>query len=192
MKKALLLHAWGNTNEDCWFPWLQKELEKKWYEVCSRNLPSTEFPVFQDQFDTVKDFASTMKEWDLIVWHSLGCTLASHVSEKLELKWVNIILVAPTYPLLWSEIKDKLWKYFETLEAYYGLENSFSSLDNNYQIFLSDNDPYITIESAKRYYSNFENIWHNTVNFSVFHEQYHFSDDAPEPIKKIPEILKCI
>ena len=192
MKKALLLHAWGNANDECWFPWLQKELEKKWYEVCSHNLPSTEFPVFKDQFDTVKDFASTMKEWDLIVWHSLGCTLASHVSEKLELKWINIILVAPTYPLLWAEIKDKLWKYFETLEAYYGLENSFAPLGNNYQIFLSDNDPYITIESAKKYYSNFKDIWKNIVSFNILHEMYHFSDDAPEPIKEVPEILKHV
>lgn len=192
MKKALVLHAWEETSKGCWYPWLKGELESRGYEVFVPDLPNTEYPVFQEQFDFIENFASNMQEWDLVVGHSLWCTLATQVIERLKLQWINCVLVASVYPLLWTEIKEMLWKYYETLAKYYGLPNTFEKLDTSYSICLSDNDPFITMESAKKYYSNFTKESWNTVEFKEFHDMYHFSDGAPEPVKQIPEMLEYI
>ena len=192
MKKALLLHWWEGTNTGCWFPWLKEELENRWFEVFSPNLPNTEWPIFEEQIEAIWEFAKTMWEWDVIVWHSLGCCLATQCIEKYKMKNIQVVLVAPVYPKLSEEIKEMLGKYYDTLDAYYSVSNTFEKLDNQYTIFLSDNDPFITMESAKTYYNNFALQSNNSVEYKEFHNWYHFSDWAPDPIKQIPKILNYI
>lgn len=192
MKKALLLHGREWTNDWCWFPWLKDELESRWYIVSSPNLPNTKRPVFNEQIADIEKYAENFWEWDIIVWHSLWCGLATQFIEKYNLQKVDAILIAPVYPKLSEEIKEKLWKSYDSLKWYFWLENTFAKLDTNYTIFLSDNDPFITMESATKYYDNFALQNNNSIKYRKFHNMYHFSDWAPEPIKKIPEILEYI
>lgn len=56
---------------------------------------------------------------------------------------------------------------------------------NNYTIFLSDNDPYIIMESAKQCYLNLENV-----KFIEFHNIGHFNEWAW--IYELPEIMDYI
>ncbi len=192
MKKALLLHGWEWDSKGCWFPWLKGELEQQWFEVFVPDLPNTQYPVYEEQMWAIKEYADDLWEGDIIVGHSLWCTLASHYIEKHMLKKLTVILIAPVYPTLWEELAEKLWKYLETLNKYYSRENTFEALDNDYTVFLSDNDPFIKMESAIKHYNNFTKDNKNSVEYKQFHNWYHFSDGAPEPIKQIPEILNYI
>jgi predicted alpha/beta hydrolase family esterase len=99
----------------------------------------------------------------------------------------KIILVAPTYPNLaeelWTEI---LWDSFETIKKYYDIDLDFekiNSLNNNFTIFLSDNDPYINMEHAKKYYSKLENT-----KFVDFSWKGHFNKSAW--VLELKEILE--
>ncbi len=192
MKKALLLHGWEGTSDGCWFPWLKKELEKRGYKVFLPDLPHTNEPIFEEQIDCIKDFSKRLWKWDIIVGHSLWSTLSTQTIEKYKLQDIQVILVAPTYPAIWKELQEKLGKYYDILNPYYTLKNTFEKLDNSYTILLSDNDPFIDAESAQQYYNYFWQENKNSVEYVLLTNRYHFSDGAPDPIKEIPEILTYI
>ena len=58
----------------------------------------------------------------------------------------------------------------------------FYKLNNEFIVFLSDNDPYINMEKAKAYYSKLENI-----KFVEFKWKWHFNRSAW--ILELKEIL---
>ncbi len=183
VKKALLLH-WrgGNWNEN-WFPWLIEELEKKWYEVFSPNLPSTNSPKLSLQLEEVSKYKDILKPWDIVIWHSLGCHLAIYFEEEYNLRWLNNIFVGPTYNWIMQELwKEVYWEAYDNFKEYFNRGVEYKNLWNKYTLFLSDNDPFIKINSAKKYYSKFKNL-----EFKYFKWYGHFNNDAW--ILEIPEIL---
>lgn len=101
----------------------------------------------------------------------------------------NIILVSPSYfsttEDLWME---KAWDSFDFLVKYNGEEINFDKLNklwNKVVVFLSDNDPYIKMDSAKKYYSKI-----NWVNFIEFKWKWHFNQWAW--VLELEEILNYI
>lgn len=190
MKKLLLLHWWWWNENENWFPRVWEEVKKLWFEYHCPNLPTTDSPVLSKQLEYIKDYENVIKSWDYLVWHSLGCKLIMHFIEKYELTWLNIILVAPVYDSLiselsldwvWIRVKMNLKKYNEEKVDF----RKINTLNNNFTIFLSDNDPYIRMESAKRYYSSLENV-----KFIDFHNMWHFNEWAW--IYKLTDILNYI
>jgi predicted alpha/beta hydrolase family esterase len=183
MKKVLILHGREGTPKSNWLPRLSKELEKKWLETIIPKLTNTNYPVYEKQYNDIKNIK--LKSWDLIVWHSLGCKLAINFIEKNNISWIDVILVAPVYNNLVNELwKELFWDAFSNLEFYVNIENNFKNinkLNNNYTIFLSDNDKYINKLSAKKYYWSLKNI-----KFIELKNKWHFMD------LKLQEILKYI
>ena len=176
-KTALLLHWWWGHSEENWLPWLKKELESKAFETFVPNLPNTDKPDIEEQLEYISVYSGDFSEWWYIIGHSLGCQLAMKFIEENNISNSKIILVAPTYPNLaeelWTEI---LWDSFEVIKKYYDINLDFekiNKLNNEIIIFLSDNDPYINMENAKKYYNNFENI-----KFVEFKNKGHFNESA--------------
>jgi hypothetical protein len=44
MKRVILIHGWDGFPNNCWFPWLKKELEDKDFEVIVPAMPNPEHP----------------------------------------------------------------------------------------------------------------------------------------------------
>ena len=174
MKKILILHwRWWYDKEN-WFPWLKEKLEKSEMWVFAPNLPNTNIPVFEEQLDYLEKFKNEFKEWDFIVWHSLGCKLALHFIERYKLKWLNVILVAPVYPWLWEELwKKTFWDAFESISKYFDKNLDFTKLWNKYIIFLSEDDPYVNLNNAKNYLKQLENA-----SFISFKNRWHFNTSS--------------
>jgi len=183
-KTALLLHWWSGNSEENWLPWLNKELENKVFETLVPDLPNTDKPNIEEQLDFINSLSELNSEnrklkhsVNLIVGHSLWCQLAMKYVEENNISNSRIILVAPTYPNLaeelWTEI---LWDSFDIIKKYYDINLDFektNKLNNEIIIFLSDNDPYINMKNAKKYYNNFENI-----QFLEFKNKWHFNKNA--------------
>lgn len=186
MKKILILHGrWWDWNEN-WFPWLKEELESKWFQVLIPKLPNTNNPNLREQLDYILDYYNNVWNIDYIIWHSLGCQLAIYLIEKYNISNIKWVFVAPSYRWLAVELwKEKFWDVYYNLNEYFNNDILFKKHWNNYTVFLSDNDPYIIMESAKNYYSNLE-----SVKFVDFKNMWHFNEGAW--IKKLPEILDYI
>ena len=186
--KTLVLHWWGGSSEENWLPWLKKEIEFKVEDLFIPNLPNTDNPVIEEQLDYINIYSSDFSEWWNIIGHSLGCQLALKFVEENNIKNSTIILVAPSYPHLAKELVEILWNNFDILKKYYDTENNFekiNKLNNEFIIFLSDNDPYINMENAKKYYNSLENI-----KFVDFKWKWHFNQGAW--VLELEEILEYL
>lgn len=75
MKRAVILHGTNGSPQDCWLPWLKKQLESRGYEVLCPLLPDNHTPnrYTYETFlkNTGWDFAD-----NIIIGHSSGSTTA--------------------------------------------------------------------------------------------------------------------
>lgn len=184
MKQALILHGWEWTPDNHCFPWLKQELEKKDFRVIIPSLANTNYPVLADHLEDLENIS--LNKGDIIIGHSLGCSLAINYIEKKEPKNINVILVAPTYPNMTDELWEKVFRdAYEDIFNYTNEELNFRKIDllnNKYTIFLSDNDKYINEFSAKEFYSQLKNV-----QYVELHNKGHF--DSWECTAEFPEIL---
>ena len=175
MKKALLLHGWEADSKSNWLPWLREKLEKKWYKVFVPNLPESHSPILEDHLAKIKNIAQKFWKNDLIIWHSMWGKLVMHCIEENNLKNINCILVWPTYDTIEDEIdlddpedvKKNLIHYNEAVVNF----EKVNILANNFVVLLSDNDRFISIKSARKYYSQLQNV-----EFKEFSWYGHFCE----------------
>lgn len=186
MQKCLVLHWRWWSDLDNWFPWLKDELEKQNIVALVPNLPYTDIPVYEQQLEFIEKYNDILKKWDIIVWHSLGCTLAMAMVDTFKLKYLKLILIAPPYPWLWEDgWVEMFWEAHDSITKYFNQQVSFEKLWNKYTAFLSDNDPFIDIKKSKKYLSKLENI-----EFIDFKNKWHFNQSWWT--YELPEILDYI
>ena len=95
MKKVLILHGWGGSDEPHWQWWLEKELIKLNYQVSFPKLPNKDLPDLSSWMDTLKEEFDKFKP-DIVACHSLANILWFHFVEKYEIKEIEkLMLVAP-------------------------------------------------------------------------------------------------
>jgi predicted alpha/beta hydrolase family esterase len=186
MKNILVLHwlEWGSNKN--WLPWLKNEIQYKADEIFIPNLPSTNSPAFEEQFEYLNVYSNDFQDGGNLIWHSLWCQLTLKFILENNIKNSNVILVSPTYPWFVSELwTGILWENYKNLENYSNILldfKKFNKLWNKVTIFLSDNDPYINMENARRYYSKIKDV-----NFIDFKNKWHFNEWAW--ILELEEIL---
>jgi len=189
MDKVLILHWWGWKSNWIWFPWLEKELNSKLFDVYIPNLPHSDNPILEEQLEYISLYSSDFKDWWYLIGHSLWCHLAMNFIQENNIKNSVIILVAPTYNQVnTNSDRELFWESYEYLEKYCNSKIDFekiNKLNNSYYVFLSDNDPFINMENAKKYYSKFKNI-----RFIDFKNKGHFN--TASWTLELPEILEFI
>ncbi len=91
---VILVHGYLGFPENCWFPWLRKELKKKKIKTLALTMPKSSFPdrrVWQREIkNAIKDPKNT-----ILIGHSLGCAAILHyLNEYQGPPFVHIILAA--------------------------------------------------------------------------------------------------
>lgn len=95
MKRAFIIHGWGATPADHWFPWLSGSLQQHGFAVDTPALPNPTAPVFFDWQHTLTRYIGTPQPDDLYIAHSLGSiTLLHYLSQVLPAKIGGLILVS--------------------------------------------------------------------------------------------------
>jgi len=91
----IFLHAFQDTSESVFWPWLKKEIEKQGGKVVfAPNLPNPNEPNIEEQAEFVlKKYKFNSKS--VIITHSLGGVLAMKLLPKLGTKIKKLIMVAP-------------------------------------------------------------------------------------------------
>lgn len=83
LKRVFIIHGWGATSKDNWFPWLKTELEKKGFEVIVPDLPNTMSPKLDKWLSVMNEIANKIDNNTCLIGHSLGCTLIMRFFETL-------------------------------------------------------------------------------------------------------------
>jgi len=141
MKKTLILHAWFQTPESNWYPWLKGELEQRGYEVWVPELPI--MPTDQPDMEAMLKFVMERDFVDadtVVIGHSLGSVLALRLAERIAFRKGILLAVwdfndlTPEHASFWPNMIDHA-KIKENVKEW---------------IFpISDNDPYVTPAIAK-------------------------------------------
>jgi len=139
MKKVLIVHGWGGSDAPHWQAWLAGEVAKDYGMVAFPLLDNPHFPSKNRWMKQVKALLKDMNP-DVVVCHSLGCTLWLHLCNEGEIAPVErLLLVAP--PRLACEI--------EILKTFFPIEPPENLFANEAMMVTSDNDPYMSQEEAQ-------------------------------------------
>jgi uncharacterized protein len=192
-KRVFILHGWGGTPEEGWFPWLKKELETRGFEVHIPQLPDAASPRIYNWVPALASAVGTADEQTYFVGHSMGCQAIARYLETLPAgqKVGGAVFVAGFFKRLTGledepdvAETDRHW-----LEAPIDLEKVKSHLPKSVAIF-SDDDPFVPLDNQDEYSEILSS------EIIIRHARGHFSgsrDDAKElPIvlEKLLEISK--
>ena len=184
MRRVFIIHGWGGSPSEGWFPWLKKELEKKGYRVFVPAMPNPETPVIAHWVDTLRDLVGEPDEHTYFVGHSIGCQTILRYLETLpqEKKIRGAVFVAGWFTLMNLEEEEqpiaKPW-----LETPMDFEKIKRHAQNFFAVF-SDNDPLVPPENKE--------MFQQRLGARVIVEQGkgHFSGD--DGITHLPSALESI
>jgi uncharacterized protein len=178
MKKVIIVHGYGETENSFWYPYLKRELENKGYEVNIPNLPNTNNPKLIEQ----RDFLLENFEFDedtILIGHSSGGPVILAILEKLNIKISKVIIVAGYITKLKTLSDDT-----KNLKD----EFDWSKIKNNCQKFIfinADNDPWGADDKQGKMMQ--EKLGGKLI---VNHEGHMGSETFNQPYKEIPFLLE--
>ena len=191
INNVLLLDGFGWDGTSNRFLRLKSILESQWITVYNPIPKDTNAPVLKEQLnDIIEHYTDKINEKTIIIWHSLWCLLANHFITTTGKKIAKLICVAPAFrENNIDELTKKIPAFAEAqeyLKNYQKQEFDTKKLEKlvgEHIVYLSDNDPYIPYDSARKYYKkNFDKVILKT-----FEWKWHFNEKAW--IKELPEIL---
>ena len=152
MKRIFLIHGWGGSPNNDWFPWAKKILIEKGYEVVVPEMPDTEHPKISPWVGKLKRAVGELRPDDIFVGHSIGCQTILRFLESLpEGKRVDkVILIAPWWYLTLDEGESQV-----DADPWLVQDVNFLSLHNKsdkYICVFSDNDPYVPLEPNVKFF----------------------------------------
>jgi len=181
--KAYLIHGWEGYPENCWFPWLKKQLEEKKFKVEVPEMPDTDHPKIEAWVNKLKEIVIPDEE-TILIGHSIGCQAILRYLENINTKVKAAILVAP-----WMTLKEGSWEDDEEKEIALPWEetpidfNKVKQHCSNFTLVYSTNDPCVDETSM------FPLKVLNPKEINVG-EKGHMSDD--DGVTELPEIMKAI
>ncbi len=179
-----MIHGWGGSSEDNWFPWLKKELEKKGVEISTFDMPDSEHPKIEQWVKYLEEKIKTVDEDTYLVGHSIGCQTILRFIEKLHKheKVGGCFFVAPWFNLVNLEPEE-----MEIAHPWINNQIDFGRIIdhcNNFVALFSTDDPYVPLSNAE--------IFKEKLNVKIIIEKNrgHFTEEN-EPVI-LREILKFL
>ena len=181
MKRVILVHGWGGSPINAWFPWLKKELQIKGFEVIVPKMPDTDDPSIDVWVPYLANVVQKADKNTYFVGHSIGCQTIMRYLEKLHKhkKIRGCVFVAPWFNLINLEQEE-----LEIAHPWTNTKIDFSRiLDhcNNFLAIFSDNDPFVHSNEIEKFKNN---LGAKTI---IKKKKGHFTSE--DGVKKIPEIL---
>jgi len=187
-QKVLIIHGFEGESNSNWFPWLKRELEKQGFEVIVPDMPNAAHPKLEEWIAALEKITKDFDGNDIIIGHSLGGNAVLHLAERKKIG--SLYLIAPTPPIQYPKSR---WDWFRkewpdsdigALKKFHDAEVNFAKVEDNSKrrvLILSDNDPYIPLESQKLFD---DKRWEKI----VVHEKEHIQE--PEFKELFDELIK--
>ena len=143
MKKVYLVHCWGASSEENWYPELQEKLAEKGFEVKVFSMPNTEAPLIEEWIRYLEDNVKDVDENTYFVGHSVGCQTIMRFLEKLHRgkRIGGCFFVAPWFNLVNLEPEE-----MEIAHPWMNTKTDFARIlthCSNFLCLFSSNDPYV-------------------------------------------------
>jgi len=182
--RVFIVHCWGGSPDQFWYPWLAKYLTAAGFLVCNLAMPDTENPQIDPWVQKLKGAVGCVRPSDLFVGHSIGCQTIMRVLKKQLNTCLGIIMVAA-----WLQLKGLDEEEQKVVQPW--VEPAFdpkivANRTRRWGVLLSDNDEWV--DSA--YHTEaFKSAFEGRLSLQILEGRGHF-DDANS--KEFPEIVKML
>jgi hypothetical protein len=183
MKTIYLVHGWSGSPENCWFPWLKAELEKKGFQVKVPAMPNPDSPELKSWVSYLAGVVGEADENTYFVGHSIGCQAIMRYAQTLDKPVGGAVFVAGFFRLLHLATEEEKIIVKPWLETPIDLEKIKKNIPKLTAIF-SDNDTDVDLGDKELFEKN---LGARTL---VEHNKGHFSDDAG--VTELPSALEAI
>lgn len=189
VKRVFIVHGWEGTPDSDWYPWLEKMLAGRNFQVHVPNMPNTDQPHISVWVPYLSELVGKADENTYFVGHSIGCQTILRYLESLEgdVKIGGAVFVAGWFHLTEESAETETDK--RIIEEWNGTPINFRAvkehLDKSVAIF-SDNDPYVPISESKI----FENELGSEIIIHPKRGHFTLEDGVSELHVALNEILK--
>lgn len=188
MKRVFIIHCWGASSGESWYPWLKSRLERKGFEVHALDMPDTEHPTIENWVSYLAQHVGVPDRETFFVGHSVGCQTIMRYVETLP---TEIVLGGAVFVAGWFALSPEAYEtpeeidvarpWLDTAIAY---DSVRKHLRNIIAIFSQD-DPFVPLENAKYYQ---ERLGAKTI---IQQGMGHY-DHATTKITELPAALDAI
>lgn len=144
MANIFIFHGVGGHPKENWFPWLKKQLELQGHFVFVPQFPTPENQTLDSWMQVLKGYGKYIDENTVLVGHSLGVPFALNVIEKYPVKAAFFVA---------GFIEKAENEFDEGMKTFAQRDFDWDSIKHNcenFKIYHSDNDPYISLDKAQR------------------------------------------
>ncbi len=142
MKRAIIIHAWEETPDGQWLPWLKEKLESSGWKVDVPEMPNTKKPKLNEWMDKLLSLSPGKDT--VLIGHSLSNALIMKYLERPEAKIKSVIMVA-AWDWLMEAVKKFHLTFFENGFDYEAIKRKQIPIT----IVNSTTDPWINFERSK-------------------------------------------
>lgn len=180
MKTAYLVHGWDGNPNNCWFPWIKKELEKLGYKVKSLKMPNPKVPLIKSWVSTLEK--EKIDEKTILIGHSIGCQTILRYLEKTNKKVKACFLVAAWFTLeLYDDLESK-----KIAKPWLETKIDFKKINcKNFTVFLSTDDEWVKCEENEQLFKKYLNA---KVIIEENKSHFEYQDKLPFLLEKIKKL----
>lgn len=158
MKRVIIIHGWGGSPKENWFPWLKTEIEKIGYEVITPLMPNTDVPKIDVWVNYLSKIVGVPDRNTYLIGHSIGCQTILRYLEKIDKPIGGAIFVAGWFNLENPEDKEEDEETKEIAKPWVTVPIDVSKIKKvlpKSTLIISDNDSYGAFEENKQKFSEF-------------------------------------
>lgn len=185
-KRVIIVHGWGGYAEECWFPWLRRELVERGYVVFVPPMPDPDHPLMRLWIDHLSEVTGHCDEHTYFVGHSLGCqTILRYLQEQSPAIRIGGALLVAGFEHLSAKANEP--EHYKVLEPW--LKNpihweTIRGRSDHFTAIFSDNDEWVPLSNVEVFAKK---LGAETV---VLHGKDHFSGRSG--ITELPEALDAL
>ncbi|HLC81534.1 MAG TPA: alpha/beta fold hydrolase [Candidatus Nanoarchaeia archaeon] len=143
MFTIFIIHGYAGHSKENWFPWLEKELTKFGHQVIVPNFPDSSYPRLSSWLEYFATFKQNPDQDAMIIGHSLGGAFLLRALEQYRFK--AAFLVASVSGPIGHPVDALIANFTHQPFSWARITNNCQ----NFQVFHSDNDPYIPLGQAE-------------------------------------------
>jgi len=184
-KRVFIIHGWGGSPQEGWFPWLKKELEKRGFVVQVPSMPDSEEPKIETWIPYLAKLVGKPDENTYLVGHSIGCqTIIRYLQTLPE----NAKIGGAVFVAGWYNLRNLATEEEKRIAGPWVNEprddKKIRQAVNRAIAIFSDNDPFVIPENKES--------WKERIGAKIIveHQKGHFSGD--DGIKELPSALQAM
>ena len=100
MKRAIIVHGWDGFPQECWFPWLKRELESRGFAVTVPQMPDAAHPHIETWVPKLSEVIGTPDEQLYLIGHSMGVQTIMRYLASIDVTIGGFVAVAGFFSLI--------------------------------------------------------------------------------------------